>query len=112
MFCLHKRMRPIRTVLRSLIPLLVILAALGVSRGAVAAPCPETGAKVFLTTTEASRLAAALQRLKPKPSVICYSRENPEGEPHPAMTAVLEAIMSMRLPVRIFTDATFQRPVI
>jgi hypothetical protein len=106
---------------RSLIPLLVILSALGVSGGAVAAPCPEAGAKVFLTTTgrvtlngrqvEASRLATALQSLKPKPSVICYSRENPEGEPHPAMTAVLEAIMSMRLPVGIFTDATFQKPV-
>ena len=87
----------------------------------MAVGCPDTGARVFLTAdgrvtlngrkVESSHLAAELQALTPKPTVICYSRENPQGEPHPAMTVVLQAIMSARLPVGLFSDATFQTPV-
>jgi hypothetical protein len=98
--------------------LIATLIALGAAEGSMAAPCPDSGARVFLKTdgritlngraVEAAHLAAELQGLIPKPSVICYSRENPQGEPHPAMAAVLEAIMATRLPVGLFTDATFQ----
>ena len=87
----------------------------------MAAGCPESGAKVFLTVdgqvtlngrkVQVSHLAAELQALTPKPSVICYSRENPQGESPATMRTVLDAIMSLRLPVGLFTDATFQTPV-
>jgi hypothetical protein len=86
----------------------------------MAAGCPESGAKVFLAAdgqvtlngrkVQVSHLAAELQALVPKPSVICYSRENPHGEPPATMRTVLDAVMSMRLPVGLFTDGTFQTP--
>ena len=89
--------------------------------GAMAGGCPDTGAKVYLAAdgnvtlngrkVEAAHLAAELQALNPKPTVVCYSRANPQREPPPTMTVVLEAIMSVRLPVGLFTDATFQTPV-
>jgi hypothetical protein len=87
----------------------------------MAAGCPESGAKVFLSSSgqvtlngeivEARRLAAELQALSPKPTVICYSRDNPQAEPPAAMRLVLDAIMSVHVPVGLFTDATFQIPV-
>jgi hypothetical protein len=84
-------------------------------------PCPNSGARVFLTAqgavtlngkgVEASTLKSALEALKPKPTVICYSRENAAGEPHPAMTVVMDAITSTRLPIGLFTDSTFKTAV-
>ena len=99
----------------------LLLVAMLISGGSMAAGCPDTGAKVFLTAdgrvtlngrkVEAAHLAAELKALAPKPTVICYSRESPQGDPPPAMTVVLEAIMSVGLPVGLFSDATFQTPV-
>ena len=83
--------------------------------------CPSSGARVFLSErgvvtlngrqVEASQLKAALLSLSPKPTVVCYSRGAPAGEPHPSMPVVLEAIMSLRLPIGLFTDSTFTTPV-
>jgi hypothetical protein len=46
-----------------------------------------------------------------KGPVICYSRENPAGEPHPTMQVVLDAMVSSRFPIGLFTDATFKTAV-
>jgi hypothetical protein len=83
--------------------------------------CPDSGAKVFLTAQgavtlngrplEPSQLKDALLGLSPAPTVICYSRENPAGEPPPAAQSVLEAMMAVRLPIGFFTDQTFQTPI-
>jgi hypothetical protein len=94
---------------------------LWIAGGAMAAGCPESGARIFLTAggkvtlnghlVEPPELAAELQALNPKPTVICYSREKPQTGPPPAMRTVMDAIMSMHLPVGLFTDSTFQTPV-
>ncbi len=111
--------------LRAALPALVV-SILGIlmsptSTGAASAACPPTGAKVFMNSAgvvtlngkqiQASALKDALAKISPKPTVICYSRENPTGEPHPSMQTVMEAIISMNLPVGLFTDATFSTPV-
>jgi predicted transcriptional regulator len=83
--------------------------------------CPESGARVFLFATghvtlngrrmEATQLIDALMALAPAPTVICYSREDATGEPHPSVETVLEALMATQLPIGLFTDASFQTPV-
>ena len=83
--------------------------------------CPDSGARVFLTAQgdvtlngrhmAASELRDALLALSPVPTIICYSRENPVAEPHPAVQTVLEALMATQLPIGFFTDATFQTAV-
>jgi hypothetical protein len=83
--------------------------------------CPETGARVFLSSTgevtlngrpvAATELKNELLALAPAPTVICYSREDAAGEPHPSVQTVLEALMATRLPIGLFTDATFKTPV-
>jgi hypothetical protein len=85
------------------------------------AACPDSGVKIYLhqdgrvtlngSTIDAANLSAALAKLQPRPTVVCYSRDNPEGEPPPQMQQVLEAIMALRLPIGIFTDRTFKTPV-
>lgn len=83
--------------------------------------CPATGARIFLAANgtvmlngrkvEPGKLSEALGNLKPKATVVCYSRENPGGEPPPEMSVVMDAIMAARLPVGLFTDSTFSTPV-
>ena len=88
----------------------------------VAQGCPESGARVFFTAQgdvtlndqrmDVSELQNALLALSPTPTVICYSRENPDAEPHPAVQTVIEAMMATQLPVGFYTDATFRTPVV
>jgi hypothetical protein len=84
--------------------------------------CPESGARVFFTAQgdvtlngrrmDVSELQNALLALSPMPTVICYSRESPDAEPHPAVQTVIEAMMATQLPVGFYTDATFRTPVV
>jgi hypothetical protein len=55
-------------------------------------------------------LAAALRSLAPPPVLVCYYRQASAGETQTAPD-VLEAIMSMRLPVLLFQDTDFARGV-
>jgi hypothetical protein len=59
----------------------------------------------------ADKVREAITSLQPKPTVVCYSRDDPQQEPPPQAEAVMEAIMALRLPVGFFTDATFRTPV-
>jgi|SRR6185503_11700867 len=80
--------------------------------------CPSSGARVYVSATGAvslngkrvavTNLQRALEQLDPRPSVICYARDNPEREPHPDALAALEAVMSLRMPIALFRDATFK----
>jgi hypothetical protein len=83
--------------------------------------CPTTGVRIYLTAqgvvtlngqkVNASKLKDMLGSLKPKPTLVCYSRDNPGGEPHPVVEVVMNAIASARLPVGMFTDSTFRTQV-
>jgi hypothetical protein len=83
--------------------------------------CPASGARVFLKASgevllngkllTASQLKDALSTLSPRPTIICYSRDSAQGEPPASMGIVLDSIMALRLPVGLFTDATFATPV-
>jgi hypothetical protein len=88
--------------------------------GAASGACPSTGARIFITSAgvvslngkqiPASALKDALAGITPRPTLICYSRQNATGEPPPAMQVVLDAIISMKLPISFFTDGTFATP--
>jgi hypothetical protein len=83
-------------------------------------PCPAVGARVAVSAQGVVRLngaeispaalAAALRSLAPPPMLVCYYREAAASEA-PAAPNVLDAIMSMRLPVMLFEDAAFARGV-
>jgi hypothetical protein len=55
-------------------------------------------------------LATALRSLAPPPVLVCYYRQPVAGDTR-AAPDVLDAIMSMRLPVLLFEDTDFARGV-
>ena len=56
-------------------------------------------------------LAAALNALAPRPSEVCYFREKPKGEAPAAVRVAINAIISTRLPISFYSDATFSTRV-
>ena len=93
----------------------------GATAGAVAPlPCPPAGARVAVFVEGVVRLngveispaslASALRSLAPPPVLVCYYRQPAAGDTQ-AAPDVLDAIMSMRLPVLLFEDAAFARGV-
>jgi hypothetical protein len=100
--------------------LLIIVSSVAVScsqKPSSADACPKTGVQVFVTATGVITLNArevsvgalreALEAMNPPPSVVCYSREDPAGEPHPTATEVVDVIIQLRLPAAFYTDSTF-----
>ncbi len=96
---------------------LCLLLSLSAAEAAVPDGCPSTGVKVFLSANgtvalngkvvEVSRLKSMLGDLVPKPTVVCYSREAPDAEPPSTMKPVLDAIISLQVPIGLYTDSTF-----
>jgi len=93
----------------------------GATAGAVAPlPCPPAGARVAVSVEGVVRLngvevspaalATALRSLAPPPVLVCYYRQPAAGDTQ-AAPDVLDAIMSMRLPVLLFQDTDFARGV-
>ena len=93
----------------------------GATAGAVApVPCPPAGARVAVSVEGVVRLngvevspatlATALRSLAPPPVLVCYYRQPAAGDTQAAPN-VLDAIMSMRLPVLLFEDTDFARGV-
>jgi hypothetical protein len=88
--------------------------------GVAPIPCPPAGARVAVSTQGVVRLnrvqvspaelAVALRSLAPPPALVCYYRETAPSDA-PAAPDVLQAIMSMRLPVLVFEDSDFARGV-
>jgi hypothetical protein len=88
---------------------------------AMSEDCPETGVRIYVDAAgvitvnghvvSAADLSHVLISLKPAPTEVCYSRANAQGEPPPGATAVMEAIISLRLPVALYTDGTFKTRV-
>src|SRR5271156_4417924 len=88
----------------------------GATAGVAPIPCPPAGARVAVLAqglvklngaqVSPAALAAALRSLAPPPALVCYYRETAATDA-PAAPDVLEAIMSMRLPVLVFQDTDF-----
>ena len=88
---------------------------------AMGAGCPDSGVRIYLDghgnvtvngkAVRLKNLGAELAALQPRPSVVCYSRDNPQQEPPAQYEVVMKAIMAMRLPVGLFTDDTFKTPI-
>ena len=93
----------------------------GCAEQAESNPCPATGVRIFVTSagevslngaaTDIGGLRDALAALSPPPAVVCYSRDDSAGEPHPAATQAVDAIIQLRLPVAFYTDGTFKTAV-
>jgi len=105
------------------------LMALGVSFSAVAGepptdvahqPCPAAAVRVFLNGAgsvllngrqiEADRLSKELASIKPRPELICYSRDMAWAKPPATVEVVLDALIALQLPIRFYSDATFSTP--
>jgi len=92
----------------------------GATAGVAPIACPPAGARVAVAAQGVVRLngaevspaalAAALRSLAPPPALVCYYRQTAASDA-PAAPDVLEAIMSMRLPVLLFEDSDFARGV-
>jgi hypothetical protein len=113
--------------LRAIIIATVLAIALaGCSRSdepqTVAAPCPATGVKVFLLsdgsvvvndkTVSSSDLKSSLDKISPRPTEVCYSRENPNSAPPPQMASVLDSIAALKAPISFYSDRTFAKRVV
>jgi hypothetical protein len=82
--------------------------------------CPESGVRIYLDrhgkvtvngkAVSLESLGGTLAAIEPRPTVVCYSRDDPQREPPAQASAVMQAIIALRLPVGIFTDKAFKTP--
>lgn len=120
---MHNRHLQLGTHRTAAFSAVMVVAVLGLTQalGAESTACPAAGARVFLFASgvvslngqvvEVSKLKAALDGLRPKPTVICYSRGSTKGEPPASMVLVLDTIISTRLPIGFYTDGSFEERV-
>jgi hypothetical protein len=88
---------------------------------AATTPCPKTGAKVLVTASgivnlngavvPVDNLAAALNAVTPRPTEVCYFREKAAGDPPATVRIATNAIISTRLPISFYSDASFSSRV-
>ena len=120
--------RPQAMIPRSSGALLVLAALLAAApvhaadvKPAGAGPCPKSGARVMITAlgnvtlngtpVVVDKLAEALTALNPRPSEVCYFRERPKGAPPAAVRIAVNAIISTKLAISFYSDATFTKRV-
>ena len=80
--------------------------------------CPDSAVRIYVDGTgvvtvngkvvSAADLSETLLSLKPRPTEVCYSRTNAQGEPPAEVMTVIKAIMVLRVPVSFYTDKTFK----
>jgi hypothetical protein len=85
------------------------------------AGCPDSGVRIYLDrhgkvtvngkSVGLENLGGTLAAIQPRPTVVCYSRDDLQREPPAQASAVMSAIMSLRLPIGFFTDKTYRTPV-
>jgi hypothetical protein len=83
--------------------------------------CPESGVRIYLDrhgkvtvngkAVSVESLGGTLAAIQPRPTVICYARDAPQLEPPAQASVVMATMISLRLPIGIFTDNTFKTPV-
>jgi hypothetical protein len=59
----------------------------------------------------AEQLADELAMLKRRKGVVWYAREHGDRDPTPEQLATFETIVAAQLPIALFIDREFQRPV-
>jgi hypothetical protein len=84
------------------------------------APCPVTAARLVLLHSGAvtlngvevgiDKLGSAITALKPVPSEVCYTQENP-ADHSPELGSVLEVLIFAKMPISLYTDMNFSRRV-
>jgi hypothetical protein len=98
-----------------------VLMMVGLSACTASDGCPSSGARIYMSkdgsvllqgkAVSAAELGPMLEKLKPNLTEVCYSREDPVGEPPADMPKVLDAIAALRLPVSFYTDSSFSRKI-
>jgi len=84
--------------------------------------CPPSGARIYLLSAGTVTLngkpvtpggvTRAILALSPRPTEICYSRENANAAPHPNVRGVLAEVMATQHRVTLYTDGTFTRALV
>jgi hypothetical protein len=90
------------------------------SDDAILAPCPVTAARLVLLHSGAvtlngvevgiGKLGPAIAALKPPPSEVCYTQENPADQ-SPDLGSALEVLIFAKMPISIYTDINFSRRI-
>ena len=83
--------------------------------------CPDSAVRIYVDgagvitvngqVASVADLPQTLSSLKPRPTEVCYSRANAQGEAPPEVMAVIQAIMALQVPVSFYTDKTFKTRV-
>jgi hypothetical protein len=116
------RFRPIAGFRRSCLTISVLLLVSSIVVGnATSEGCPDSAVRIYVDgggvitvngqVASVADLPQKLSSLKPRPTEVCYSRANAQGEPPPEVMAVIQAIMALRVPVSFYTDKTFKTRV-
>ena len=114
--------RPKGEFRRSCLTIAVLLLASSVVLGnSSSEDCPDSAARIYMDgvgviavngqVVSVADLPQTLSSLKPRPTEVCYSRANVQGEPPPAVMAVIQAIMALHVPVSFYTDKSFKTRV-
>ena len=85
------------------------------------APCPTTAVRIAVASdggvflndkaVAAADLKKTLEGITPRPTAVCYTRENLNGAPPTQMTAVLDTIVELGLSISFYTDRSFRRRI-
>jgi hypothetical protein len=113
--------RPI-AVRRGCLTISVLLLVSSIVAGnATSEGCPGSAVRIYVDSAgvitvngqiaSVADLPQTLSSLKPRPTEVCYSRADAQGEPPPEVMAVIQAIMALRVPVSFYTDKTFKTRV-
>ena len=113
------RFRAIAEFRRSCLAISVLWLASSIVLGnATSEGCPDSAVRIYVDgagvvtvngrVVGVADLSETLSSLKPRPTEVCYSRANAEGEPPAAVMDVIKAIMTLRVPVGFYTDKSFK----
>lgn len=116
------RLRPIAEFRRRCLTVSVLWLVSSIVPGnATSEGCPDSAVRIYVDgagvitvngqVASVADLPQRLSSLKPRPTEVCYSRANAQGEPPPEVMAVIQAIMALRVPVSFYTDKTFKTRV-
>ena len=113
------RLSPIAEFRHSCLMISVLWLASALALGnASSEGCPDSAVRIYVDgagvvtvngqVVGVADLSETLLSLKPRPTEVCYSRANAQGEPPAEVMTVIKAIMVLRVPVSFYTDKTFK----
>jgi len=109
--------RPVRAAGALTISVLWLASSIALGNAA-SEGCPDSAVRIYVDgvgvitvngqVVSVAHLSQTLSSLKPRPTEVCYSRANAQGEAPPEVMPVIQAIMALRVPVSFYTDKTFK----